>query len=110
MEDGSLVRMADILLPTAQAQDTSPGLLPIVLAATLIVGLIAWHRFNRPLGRLTRDLRRGNVSTRGAAHRLAGLVHENVPLRLQIDRLRFRRRPPDSSELLALIEKARDDR
>ena len=110
MSEGGLVRMADILLPLP-ADDAGMTLVwPLVLVllvAALILGLRWWRQ---PLRCLARDLARGRLSARAAAHRLAQWLGSDTSLRLELDRLRFGRQPPSTTAVSQLIHRAASER
>ncbi len=122
MTQARLEQMADIYLSAAPDTD-----IPVWLLLTgIIISLIGlffilyflWQYFNDPLTELEHQLKQEKLSSREAAHRLAYLLdlretkkHKNNQLtRPQIDHLRFQRQPPESSELLALIVRAKYER
>lgn len=110
MSEGGLVRMADILPPLPAGDAGMAFVWPLVLAllvAVLILGLRWWRQ---PLRRLARDLSRGHLSSRAAAHRLAQWLGSDSPLRVELDRLRFGRQPPTGTAVSQLIRRAASER
>ncbi|HFD86994.1 MAG TPA: hypothetical protein ENJ35_04895 [Gammaproteobacteria bacterium] len=84
----------------------------LALVVTIIIsitGFLLWRHL-RPLNRLQRDLHKGRITTRAAAHRLAHLSRLSHDSQREIDQLRFSRQPPNAKTLQALIEKIRNDR
>lgn len=92
---------------------TDEWALLVALAAAAALG--AWiavrsrGTLRARLGRLRRDLRRGRGDPRAAAHALAALLRRSpgaAPLLPRLDALRFRREPPTTAGLLALVDEA----
>ena len=110
MSQTNLMQMADILLAPSP-EPTMPVWL--VLAGSIIVFMflfMMWRYLTQPIIRLQRHLKRGKLSPREGAHRLARLAHYDNELQQQIDQLRFQRKPPDRSELMVLINKVKHGR
>ena len=116
MSGGGILRMADILPPSAPAEaaQLSNSLtvtavataLLLALLLALALALLAWRRYRHSPTRLARSLRRGHIGAREAAHRLAHLFPTTVDddkRQRRLDRLRFRRQPPTAAEVLALM-------
>lgn len=110
MSEGGLVRMADILPPLPVGDPGMTLVWPLVLVllvAAIILGLRWWRQ---PLRSLARDLSRGRLSSRAAAHRMAQWLGKDTSLRLELDRLRFGRQPPSSTAVSQLICRAASER
>lgn len=95
------VQLADILAPVLPTEDSaSNGWL--VFAILLILGIVLWlikqYRPN-PLQRTLRQLKRGQLTPRQAAHTLAQLSPSPA-----LDRLRFQRAEPTAQQLQQLFE------
>ena len=102
----TLGRMADILplLPAAEGPD---WILPLILAIAVILLFALWAvaRTRNPYRRLYRQLRRGDIAPRAAAHRLAHLQRDNQRLLDSLKPLRFRPQPPTQDELAPLLQR-----
>jgi hypothetical protein len=114
MSQGKLVQMADIL-PPLLPDDTgfqitwpvAAVLVAVLLFALLVIGCRLWRH---PLQRLARDVTRGRISPRAAAHRLAQRLATDSTLRRELDRARFRRAPPSAAAVSDWIRRAGDGR
>ncbi len=104
-----------LLLPDAPVPGM-PGWIPGLIVAVvllLVFGLQRWSRrsLHLALRLLRRDLLRGRLDARDAAHHLARLLSPvpglQAPLAPALDRLRFARPDPDALQVLALLEQAR---
>ncbi len=102
--------MADILPPLAQAADSSWILFFIFLPPTLLLVFYVWRKFTQPLAKLTRELRKGKLSPRKTAHRLAQLPLKNQELLTHLDSLRFGQASPSHEDVFALLRRVKNDR
>ena len=110
MSEGGLVRMADILSPLPAGEAGMTLIWPLVLGllvAALLLGLRWWRH---PLRSLARDLARGRLSSRAAAHCLAQSLGRDSRLRRELDRMRFGRQPPSAATVSQLIRRAASER
>lgn len=108
MNETPLVRMADILLPQPVQQGAAWGAWSIAALLLALLLVLWWRRWRQPLRRLYRALKRGRVSPRAAADRLAGLIPDDAALRGELDRLRFQRQSPDATTVERLIRQVSD--
>ena len=92
------LHMPDIYEPLPAASDDS-GLWLYGLSLALLAALALWRYRQQPLRRLQRELRRGHIDARSAAHRLAALKPSP-----ELDRLRFAREAPSHAQLLTLLQ------
>lgn len=99
------------ILPLEQPPLFSASLLLglAILVAVVVIFFLLW-RYLRPVNRLQRNLHKGRISTRAAAHRLAHLPRLPRNTQKEIDQLRFSRQPPDIKTLQALIKRIQNDR
>lgn len=109
MNDTALLRMADILMPLP-AHPSGVWLAWPIAALLLATLLVLWWRRRQPLRYLIRALRRGRLSPRAAADRLARLIPDDASLRGELDRLRFQRQSPDAAAVERLIRQVSDGR
>ena len=96
-----LVQLADILPPVLPTQSSAPYWL-IVLVAALVLCLCFWLvKRNRltPTQSTLKQLKRGELTPREAAHALAQLTPSS-----ELDRLRFQRQEPTAQTILQLFE------
>ena len=96
-----LVQLVDILPPVLPTQNSAPEWL-IVVGAVLMLGICLWLiklLGPNPVQRTLRQLERGHLTTRQAAHILARLQPSS-----ELDQLRFQRSEPSVQQLQQLVE------
>ena len=105
-----LLSFADILPPGDAMQSSSvlnvalnwisdmPAVAVVPLLIALLVGRI-WRQRSNPIAGIRRALKRGELSPREAAHRLAAFQPSE-----QLDKLRFQRVEPEVHAVLQLLK------
>ncbi len=109
-ESAELLRMADILPPPTVVGSAGPGLALTLLPVLCLAGIALWRYRSAPLRRLPRQLKKGRLTAREAAHQLATQPGLDAALQQRLDQLRFARPDPDSDTVLSLIHSARHGR
>lgn len=105
-----LLSLVDLLPPGDEIQNRSAvnvalnwiGDTPTLAIATLLIALLAWRVWRQrsnPIARIRRALKRGELSPREAAHRLAAYQPS-----AQLDKLRFQKVEPQAQAVLKLLK------